>query len=103
MAETLEQLTDATRQKVSTLRVDSPAIVAFRLTDLGTIRVDANGFPAKVDNAAEPADTVMAMTPELYRKILEGSADATTSFMLGRIKVTGDMGVAMRVPDWLED
>jgi putative sterol carrier protein len=46
-----------------------------------------------------PADTVLRMKEEVFLKLLRGEQNPATAFMLGRIKVDGDMGGALKLKE----
>ena len=69
------------------------ATVKFVLEDEGTIMVDENG----AREGDEPADMTMSAAPQVFQDILNGDLDPAAAFMSGRLKVEGDMGLAMRL------
>jgi len=67
--------------------------VRFEITDVGSVRIDADG--ASIDDA--DADCVLIAGRETFEDILAGQLDPTAAFMSGRLRVEGDMGLAMRL------
>lgn len=65
----------------------------FVLEGEGTILMDDSGARA----GDGEADVTLSADPDTFRAILEGDLDATAAFMQGRLKVDGDMGLAMRL------
>lgn len=69
--------------------------VKFDFSGDGVILLD--GVGAEVSNRDEPADTVIRLSFENFKKLAKGELNATTAFMFGKLKIDGDMGVAMQL------
>lgn len=67
--------------------------VKFVISDEGAVRVDEAG--ARADDS--DADCVMTADAATFRGILDGDVNPTMAFMSGRLKVEGDMGLAMKL------
>jgi len=67
--------------------------VKFEIEDEGAIILDGGGVRA----GDEPADCTLKADAETFEAILAGDLNPTSAFMSGRLKVDGDMGVAMRL------
>jgi putative sterol carrier protein len=91
----LQEATEAVKAKVGT---DSGlgATVKFALEE-GSIYVDAKKVPNVVSNEDKDADCTIRLTLETFSKMLQGDLDATLAYMTGRLKVEGNMGVAMKL------
>jgi putative sterol carrier protein len=73
------------------------AVVAFDLGDDGTYVVDARGSVAKLaPDGADPACTIKASGATM-QKLLAGTLDPMLAYTLGKLKVSGSMGVAMKL------
>lgn len=73
------------------------ARVKFDFGDGGVILIDASKMPNEVSNQDQEADCTLSIALEDFIAIGEGELDAMTAFMLGKLKVAGDMGLAMRL------
>lgn len=92
----LETLTQAIRTKVD---ADSglDATLKFDLADDGVIVIDGQSTPNTVDNEDRPVDCTIAISLENLQAMLDGDLDPVAGFMSGKLRVSGDMGVAMRL------
>ncbi len=92
----LQACTEAIRSKVGS---DSGlgASVKFDCGADGVIRVDGASTPNSVSNDNVDADCTVGITLENLAAMLTGDLDPTTGFMAGKLKVSGDMSVAMRL------
>ncbi|GIL40040.1 SCP2 sterol-binding domain-containing protein [Roseiterribacter gracilis] len=91
------------QQKLAMKARTSPPLgktVKFDLGADGALRIE--GQTVLVD-AGAPADTTITMTRVNFEKLLAGDLDPTLAFMTGKLKVAGDMGVAMKLSSLLED
>lgn len=69
--------------------------VKFDFGDAGKIFLDGVAGAVSQDDAA--ADTTIAVKLEDFLSMAEGKLDPTAAFMQGKLKVLGDMGVAMQL------
>lgn len=92
----LEACTEAIRSKVGS---DSglAATLKFDCGADGVIYIDAKSTPNTVDNNNIDAQCTVGISLEDLNAMLSGDLDPTTGFMMGKLKVTGDMSVAMRL------
>lgn len=92
----LESLTDGVRQRVGD---DSGlgATVKFDFGDDGVIFVDATVTPNVISNDDNDAQCTIAMSMSDFEEMASGELDATTAFMMGKLKVEGDMSIAMKL------
>lgn len=65
----------------------------FVIESEGTIMIDESG----VREGDEEADVTLTASRETFEGILDGSVNPTTAFMSGKLKVDGDMSVAMQL------
>ena len=63
----------------------------------GLIYIDGSSTPNTVSNADMEADCTVGITLENLTAMLAGDLDPVTGFMGGKLKVSGDMSVAMRL------
>ena len=79
---------------------DGNAVVAgkkvkFDFGDEGKVLLD--GVAGKVSQDDGAADTTIKIKLEDFMAMAEGKLDPTAAFMQGKLRVEGDMGVAMQL------
>jgi putative sterol carrier protein len=77
--------------------------VKFQFDGGGVVFWDGTGDQPAVSEADEQADTVMRLSEEDFRKLMEGSLDPTLAYMTGKLKVDGKLGVALKINSMLSD
>ena len=65
----------------------------FVLSGEGSIIVDSDGARAGDDEA----DVTLTADADVFQNILSGDQNPTSAFMTGRLKVDGNMGMAMKM------
>lgn len=72
-------------------------VIKFDFGDDGVIRIDGTVVPPVVDNEDSEANCTIIISFEDFGQILDGSLNAQMAFMTGKLKVEGDMGIAMQL------
>ncbi len=65
----------------------------FEITGEGTIVVDADG----VREGNDETDVTMIASAETFQGIMSGDVNPTMAFMTGKLKIEGNMGMAMKL------
>jgi putative sterol carrier protein len=63
----------------------------------GVVVIDGASTPNSVDNTERDTDCTITLTTDTLGDLMTGDVDPTTAFMTGRIKVSGDMSVALKL------
>ena len=92
---TLQELT-ATMKEGASKKSAFGNTVKFS-TDQGVIYIDGNQTPPSVSNDDKAADCTIKMDFGDFTDLLGGKLDGMTAFMTGKLKIEGDMGVAMKL------
>jgi putative sterol carrier protein len=65
------------------------------------IFIDGTGDNNEVSGEDKEADCTVTITKENFRALVKGDLNPMTAFMMGKVKVSGDMGVAMKLQSFL--
>jgi putative sterol carrier protein len=71
--------------------------VKFELAGVGAVRIDENGV--SVDDG--DADCTLSADAEVFQEIIEGDTNPTAAFMTGKLKIDGDMSMALKLASLL--
>lgn len=97
----LESITEKIKGKLAY----APAVNArlkFDFGDDGVLFIDATQNPAAISHDDDDADTVFSCSVDTFEKILDGTQDPNIAFMMGKLKIRGSMGIAMKLNALLE-
>lgn len=92
----LEQITNGLRERVGE-DCGLDAKVKFDFADDGVVFLDATQVPNVVSNEDAESDCTLKMSMSDFMDMVNGELDGTTAFMLGKLKVDGDLGLAMKL------
>lgn len=99
----IETVTEQIRQKISQAP-DVKAAVLFDFGDDGMIYIDGKQSPPAISHEdAGNADVTLSTSLDTFTGILNGTQDPNIAFMMGKLKVKGNMGLAMKLNSILED
>jgi len=70
----------------------------FDFGDAGSIYIDGKSQPNTVsDGAGKSADCTITVGLDVFEKMVKGELDGTSAFMQGKLRVAGDMALAMKL------
>ena len=93
---TLQTIIDGLKEKVGE-DCGLGSVVKFDFGDEGSVILDASQVPNIVSTEGADPDCTMVISVEDFMAMAEGSLDSVSAFMTGRLKVSGDMGIAMKL------
>ena len=97
----LESVTEKITRKLS-LAAALNARVKFDFGDQGRIFVDATQNPPLISHDDADADTTLLCALETLEGFLDGTGDPNVAFLMGKLKIHGSMGLALKLNAFLE-
>ncbi len=79
------------------------ARVLFDLGEAGSLLVDATATPPALSNEAGEADCTIKLSLEDMQKLLAGQLNPTFAYTMGKLKIEGSMGLAMKLAAMLDE
>jgi putative sterol carrier protein len=98
----LENITEKIKAKMARA-ASIKARVKFDFGDDGVVFIDSTSDPVIINNDDNDSDTTLSCSIDVLEKIMSGDQDPTIAFMMGKLKVKGSMGLAMKLNSALED
>ncbi|MCD8563026.1 MAG: SCP2 sterol-binding domain-containing protein [Alphaproteobacteria bacterium] len=75
----------------------------FDFGEEGRIFVDARQNPPVMNESDDEADVTLLCSLDTFEGFLSGTQNPNIAFMMGKLKVKGSMGLAMKLNAILED
>ena len=69
----------------------------------GSIFIDGSGDAIAVSTSEDEADTTVGLTLETLHGLMSGDLNPAMAFMTGKLQVSGNMGLAMKLQGMLGD
>jgi len=91
MSEVIDGAVAALKEKLGDGGFDSS--VKFAIDGEGSVVVDGDGVRA----SDEDVSCTLSADADTFQAMMDGSLNPTAAFMTGKLKVDGDMGVAMKL------
>ena len=100
MYESAQQFFDDLQANADATRAsDLTASYRFEIEGAGTWRVEVRAGVVTVEQSQEPADCMIATDEQTFLGVVQNQLSPIGAFMTGRIRVEGDMGLALRLRD----
>ncbi len=92
----LEKIIDGLKQRIGE-DCGLGSVVKFDFGEQGTVTLDATQIPNQVSESGTEPDCTMVISMDDFMAMADGSLDGVSAFMTGRLKVQGDIGIAMKL------
>lgn len=69
------------------------------VTDEGIVFVDGKSVPNSVSNDDLEADCILEVSVKNALKLIDGELNAMMALMTGKLKIDGDMSIAMKIAE----
>jgi len=79
------------------------ARIRFDMGEDGTIAIDAKDGPPRLADESMEAVCTIRVTAENMEKLMAGTLNPMLAYTLGKLKIDGSLGVAMKVAALLEE
>ena len=78
--------------------------IKFDYGEAGSVFIDGKSVPNSVtDGTGKTADCTIGVSIDTFEKMVKGELDGTSAFMQGKLRVAGDMGLAMKLGPLLQN
>lgn len=94
---TLEDITQKVKNLSETHGGKIGATIKFVFDDGGVIMLNDSVSPAIVSNENSSAQCTVKISIDNFIKLMNGDMNAMGAYMMGRLKIDGDMAVAMKL------
>lgn len=94
----IEDITTEIRDKAQSMEANGKK-VKIDLKGEGTIFIDATTTPPTVSNIDDESDVTLIISEENFEGLMDGSLNPQMAFMMGKLKIDGDMSLALKLGD----
>ena len=91
----MDNLTQAVADKAAS--IDALGSTVKFIFEDGLVYLDGSGDKNTVSNDDKEADCSINVAKEDFEDLMSGDLDSMSAFMGGKLKIDGDMGVAMKL------
>ena len=92
----VDDITATIRDKVQAMESNGKA-VKIDLKGDGFIFIDGTTTPPTVSNDDKDADVTLITSEDNFIGLMDGSLNPQMAFMMGKLKIDGDMGLALKL------
>lgn len=79
------------------------ARIRFVVEEGGSLLLDGKALPPTLSHAEGEAETTITMSADNMLKLVSGELNPTIAYTLGKLKVQGSVGYALKLASMLDD
>lgn len=91
MSDILEKAKEVLQSRIAGMDLSNS--VKFVIDGIGSLRAEGN----EVVESDDEADLTLSAPADVFEDLLNGDLNGASAFMSGKLKVDGDMGLAMKL------
>ncbi len=95
MSDILETAKSILQSRIADMNLDNS--IKFVIDGIGSLRAEGN----EVTESDDDADLTLSAPADVFEDLLKGDLNGASAFMSGKLKVDGDMGLAMKLGELL--
>lgn len=100
MAESVREFFESIESRLDPAKTaGTTASYRFDIDGAGSWHVDVDDGRVTVTESESDADCVIRASGEHFAKIIRGEANPMTAYMTGKLKVKGDVGLALKLKE----
>ncbi len=78
-------------------------VVKFVIGDDGALVIDGKSMPPRLAEDSDEADCTIRLSGPDFDALIAGTLNPTLAYTLGKLKIDGSMGVALKLASMLEE
>ncbi len=99
MSDVIEKAIAALTEKLGA--ADLGGTAKFAIEGHGAVFVDGSTTPPSISAGDGDADVTISADVDVLSDLMNGDIDPTSAYMSGKLKIDGDMGLAMKLAQML--
>jgi putative sterol carrier protein len=99
----VEDILQELRSRSTSLRSLNASVRFVFEKEAQVVRVDARTDPVSITQQDAESDCTIRISPDNLAKLINGRLNPTLAFTMGKLKVEGSMGIAMKLAQLFDE